>query len=201
MNRLKFARAFFLCGILLANAAAHAADTTNAPGLVITKAVYGDLSSTDTTIDVTKQLAAMVQDNTLTVVVDGNTFEDPASGETKELRVDFTIDGMPGTKIIYEHGTMKISPADKPEKQSAPSKLVIRKATYGVPDGDSVDVTPIVASMVKNNSLTVNANSDDFGDPSQGLTKQLRVDYTFAGKDNSKTVSEGETLTISGTGE
>lgn len=199
-----FACAFFLAGIVARaqDTATNSAPATNAPArLVIVKAVYGDLSSPDATMDVTKQLAAMVADDALTVVVDGSTFEDPASGVTKQLRVDFTIDGVPGSKSIYEHGTLKISPKDKPEKKSGPSKLVIRKASYGVTDGDTIDVTSIVAGMVKDDSLSMNVNSDDLGDPAVGMTKQLLVDYTLNGKDESKTTADGDTLKISANGE
>ena len=88
-----------------------------------------------------------------------------------------------------------------PPKVEAP-KLVIVKAEYGdLPDGAKTDVTKKVAEMVKQDELSVAATNDNFGDPVEGTAKKLRVDYTFNGVKKSKTVDEGQTLTISNTGE
>ena len=81
-------------------------------------------------------------------------------------------------------------------------KLVIVRAEYGdLPDGMKVDVTPMVAGMVKQDELSVDATNENFTDPSFGVFKKLRVDYTFNGTKKSKTVDENQTLTISSTGE
>ena len=92
------------------------------------------------------------------------------------------------------------APAATP-KADAP-KLVIVKAEYGdLPDGAKTDVTKKVAEMVKQDALSVDATNDNFGDPAAGVGKKLRVEYTFNGAKKSKTVDEGQTLTISNTGE
>jgi len=81
-------------------------------------------------------------------------------------------------------------------------KLVVKKAVYGdLPDGAKIDVTEKVAKMVKEDALSVDATNDNFTDPAVGVAKKLTVDYTFDGKEKSKTVNENETLTISNTGE
>ncbi|MFI5378745.1 MAG: DNAJC11 domain-containing protein [Tepidisphaerales bacterium] len=81
-------------------------------------------------------------------------------------------------------------------------KLVIVKAVYGdLPDGAKTDVTEKVKEMVKDNALSVETTNDNFGDPAEGVVKKLKVDYTFDGKEKSKTVDENETLTISNKGE
>jgi hypothetical protein len=54
---------------------------------------------------------------------------------------------------------------------------------------------------VADDALSMAASNDNFGDPASGIVKKLRIDYTFDGKEHSKTVSENETLTISNTGE
>ncbi len=82
---------------------------------------------------------------------------------------------------------------------AAPSaaKLVIVKAVYGdLPDGPSTDVTAQVAAMVKDNTLSVDASNDLFGDPADSRLKRLRVDYTLDGVAASRTVREDETLTL-----
>ncbi|MCY2953766.1 MAG: DUF3395 domain-containing protein [Planctomycetota bacterium] len=79
---------------------------------------------------------------------------------------------------------------------------MIVKAVYGdLPDGNKTDVTEEVAATVKDGALSVEATNDNFGDPAEGVVKKLRVDYTFDGKEKSKTVDENETLTISAKGE
>jgi hypothetical protein len=86
-------------------------------------------------------------------------------------------------------------PADAAEPAA---KLVVVKAFYGdLPDGAKTDVTKKVADMVKGGALSVEATNDNFDDPAEGIVKKLTVDYTFDGKSKSKTVDEGETLTIS----
>ena len=205
---LNFIGKAMACGLFLASVAARAADTgtnsvsmTNAaPRLVVVKAVYGDPSDTNATADVTGQVAGMVTNDALTVAASNDNFGDPASGVCKELTVDFTINGVPGSKSVYERGTLKISPADKPNPSQNSGKLVIRKAVYGDADGDSIDVTAIVAGMVRNDSITFTVNDDDLGDPAPDESKKLQVDYTLNGKDGSQTVDEGKTLKISAEG-
>jgi len=181
--------------------ATPAADT-NTARLVIVKAIYGDPNDASATVDVTKQVAAAVKDNAVTLRAGNDTFEDPASGSNKALKVDYTIDGVPGKKIVYENGLLRLSPADKPDPNKKPAaKLVIRKAMFGdLPDGNANDVTADIAGRVKEDSLNVMANTDDFGDPAGGRPKKLQVDYTFDGKEKSKSAGDGETLTISAEG-
>ena len=203
-----FARLMLACGLIAGGicVAARAADAAkNAPPrMVIVKAVYGDPNNAEANADVTKQVAAAVKNDAVTIGVNNDNFEDMASGVSKRLKVDFTIDGVPGTKCGYEGGTFRLSINDKPDttRSNQPSKLIVRKALYGdLPDGDSNDVTSEVARLVKGDTLTVKPNSDDFGDPATGRAKKLRVDYTFDGQEKSKTAEEGSTLTISATGE
>jgi hypothetical protein len=204
---------FKMVGVVLACAgflmclAAHAAGTdtnsvaaTNAaPGLATVKAVYGDLSDPSSTSDVTEQVEAMIKNDMLSVDATDDNFGDPASGVTKQLRVNFTFDGVPGSKSVYEHGKLRISVADKPNPQkTGASKLVIRNAVYGVlPDGATIDVTSIVTGMVQTNSLTLTVNNDDFGDPAPYEAKELRVEYTLSGTNGSQTAAEGKTVKIS----
>ena len=164
---------------------------------MIVKAVYGDLPDGNKT-DMTVKVAAMVKDNALSAEATNDNFGDPAEGVVKKLKVDFTIDGAAGSKTVNEGETLTITAADKP----AVAKLVIKKAVYGdLPDGNKTDVTEKVAAMVKDGALSVEATNDNFGDPAEGVVKKLRVDYTFDGKEKSKTVDENETLTISAKGE
>jgi hypothetical protein len=74
--------------------------------------------------------------------------------------------------------------------------LVILKAWYGdLPDGEKADVTEKVAALVKEESLSVEA-TNDFGDPTPGKLKKLRVNYIQNGMNRSQIVEERRTLTI-----
>ena len=87
----------------------------------------------------------------------------------------------------------------KPVKRDPNDKerLVIRNAVYGDFANHAVtNVTPLLADWVEDNTLSVDIPNDDFGDPANGIVKQLKVDYTFDGKERSKTVSDSETLKI-----
>ena len=162
--------------------------------LAIVKAVYGDLPNGDSA-DVTAKVAAMVKDNTLKVDASNDLFGDPAEGIIKKLRVDYTLDGVSGTKTVGEEDTLTLPADEKP----LVGKLVIVKAVYGDLGGmDTFDVTADVAAMVENNTLTVVASNDNFGDPAAEVYKRLRVDYTIDGVARRKTVGENRTLTISG---
>lgn len=75
-------------------------------------------------------------------------------------------------------------------------RLVIRNAVYGdLANHAVVNVTQKVADWVED-SLPVEATADNFGDPANGIEKQLRVDYTLDGVDASETVDENQTLKI-----
>ena len=161
--------------------------------LVIVKAVYGDLPDGQKT-DVTEKVAGMVKDDRLSVEASNDNFGDPAEGVTKKLTVDYKIGGVARSRTVNEGETLKIS--------GKKSKLVIRKAAYGdLPDGQKTDVTEKVADRVFDDALSVEATNTNFGDPAEGVVKKLKVDYTFDGKEKSKTVDENETLTISDKGE
>ncbi len=177
-------------------ASSRAADAPAAK-LVIVKAVYGDLPDGGKT-DVTDKVKEMVKDNALSVEATNDNFGDPADGIVKKLKVDYTIGGVAASKTVNEGETLTIAAGDKP----VVSNLVIKKAVYGdLPEGGKTDVTAKVAAMVKDGALSVAATNENFGDPAEGIQKKLKVDYTFDGKEKSKTVDENETLTISAKGE
>jgi hypothetical protein len=181
-----------VAGCLLIGIAPRLAASADAAAgkLVIQLAVYGDIAN-DKTVDVTRKVAEMVKDDNLWVIASSKTFGDPAPGAAKKLKVGYLIDGIYRSKIVNEGEALDIS-----------TRLVIRKAVYGdLKTGPSVDVTEEVAALVQKNSLSVHASNEMFGDPAQGKVKKLHVDYSFDGKEKSKTVSENATLTISGAGE
>ena len=75
---------------------------------------------------VTKQVAAMVQDNTLSVVAGNDLAGDPAYNTVKKLRVDYTLNGKAHSQIVGEKETVQV-----PGPGESPGQLVIRRAVYG----------------------------------------------------------------------
>jgi hypothetical protein len=174
-----------LCLIMTVAFIAGDANAAQRAKLVIVSAVYGDLANAKT-VDVTKKVAERVKDENLSVVVTQEAFGDPAPGAAKKLKVGYTIDGLYHSKTVDQGDVLDIS-----------TRLFIRKAVYGdLPKGKSDDVTEQVADLVRKNSLSVKADNETFGDPAEGVVKHLRVDYLFDDVKGSKTVAEGETLTV-----
>jgi HEAT repeat protein len=73
--------------------------------VVVVKAEYGVLPD-GPTADVTKQVAALVKQGALAVEASNGNFGDPASGVVKKLRVDYTVNGVPGSKTVGENDTV-----------------------------------------------------------------------------------------------
>jgi len=83
------------------------------------------------------------------------------------------------------------------EAEDKVMKLVIVKAEYGdLPDGTKSDVTEKCKAAATANGLTIEASNDNFGDPVEGTTKKLKVQYTLDGTAMDMTANEGETLSI-----
>ena len=78
------------------------------------------------------------------------------------------------------------------------AKLAIVKAEYGdLPTGNKTDVTDKVKGLVNADGLSVEASNENFGDPADGVTKKLKVEYTLDDKKLDQQVNEGESLKIS----
>lgn len=105
------------------------ADADGAGELVIVKATWGLPAVIDTvSADVTEKVNAAVKDNAVTISAANDSFGvDPCVGLTKELKVEYTIDGKPHTAKAQESEDLAI-----PAKEDGPGKLVIVKATWAV---------------------------------------------------------------------
>ncbi len=77
-------------------------------------------------VSVTAPLAALVHDNSLSVVAGNDLAGDPAYNTVKKLRVDYTLNGVPHTQTVGEKETLTI-----PGPGETPGPLVIRRAVYG----------------------------------------------------------------------
>jgi HEAT repeat protein len=82
-------------------------------GVVVTKAVYGDLPD-GTSADVTEQVKQLVASGALTVDASNANFGDTAPGAVKHLRIDYTENGSPGSKTVREGETLKLAVVSAP---------------------------------------------------------------------------------------
>lgn len=84
----------------------------------------------------------------------------------------------------------------RPVKRETGRRLVIRNAVYGdLANKAVVDVTRKVSDWIED-SLAVEATTENFGDPADGIEKQLKVDYTLDGVEGTTTIEEGQLLKI-----
>jgi hypothetical protein len=84
----------------------------------------------------------------------------------------------------------------KPVNREAHNGLVIRNAVFGdLANHVVVNVTQKVADWVED-SLSVEASTECFGDPANGIEKQLKIDYRLDGVEKSVILNETETLKI-----
>ncbi len=88
-------------------------ETWTAPvGAAIIKAYYGKLpakmNGRKETVDVTAKLAALVHDNELTVRADNDLAGDPAYLVPKELRVEYSLDGVHKNISVSENETLTL---------------------------------------------------------------------------------------------
>ncbi len=92
----------------LAVSGSFATEPVRAPQLKIQHAVY--IATDDAGgMDVTAKLSELARDGQFTVVANNNVMgRDPAANHEKELRVDYTLDGMPGHVVVHENETLNL---------------------------------------------------------------------------------------------
>lgn len=104
---------FVLNGRHQTNLVAENETLTLAPGTEIVSATYGYLpaasSAASQTVDLTRKLSRLVHDGSLNVVADnGLAGTDPVFGIPKELRVDYSLDGVRRSATVAENGTLTL---------------------------------------------------------------------------------------------
>ncbi len=75
--------------------------------VAIQKAVYGDLPN-GPSADVTTKLSELVKASP-TVQVSNKNFGDPAGGRVKRMRVEYTVNGVPGKKTVRENDILEFT--------------------------------------------------------------------------------------------
>jgi hypothetical protein len=120
-GKIKYLRVMYTKGGVLSKkivgeggtlAVAH--DETATPlRLVVTKAVYGDFVG-GKTLDLTLRLADLVKDDHLSISNYIGSFGDPAPGKSKQLRVEYTVDGQARSKVVSEIEPLELAAPKQP---------------------------------------------------------------------------------------
>jgi len=85
-----------------------AAEPVSRPKLEIQHAIYTAIDNAGD-MDVTAKLSELARGGQLVVAVNNKVFgRDPAALHEKELRVDYTLDGKPGSSTVHEHETLTL---------------------------------------------------------------------------------------------
>ena len=97
----------------------------------------------------------------------------------------------PMIALLLFTSTISMVPAQAQGRQ-----LHINKAIYGK-NGQGIDVTNHLRSLIQNNTLNVKVNnSNTGGDPNVGADKSVKVEYTYQGRTSTKVVKEGDPLQL-----
>lgn len=116
-----------------------------------------------------------------------------------EVEFGVLIDLLLGAKSSGEIRAAERALSATCTREAIPSagKVTILRAVYRGIDGKrSADVTKKVAEIVEAGTLSIEASNANFGDAAPGVVKELQVEFAVNGVTQSKTVREGQTITL-----
>jgi hypothetical protein len=155
--------------------------------------------------DVTARVRSLIQGDVLDIKVnDTNMGADPAVGQVKTLRL-YVRDPRGQTQTLsYEEGQhIQVQPLNSGASPYPGGGggyggygLQINQAQYGA-GGRAIDVTSRLASLVRDNRLTLRVTDENMGgDPAEGKLKTLTVQYTYNGQPGQVEVSQKDVLEL-----
>lgn len=139
--------------------------------------------------EVTSVLQPLAAAGSFSIAVNNTNFgPDPAPGQLKQLRVNYTVDGISGVHNAPENSTFDF-PDDLPGFAISP---LVSSARFEAIDGaGSLDVTADLAARAQAGSYSLTVNVGTFGsDPALDHYKRLRIDYSLNGRQWTKYVAE-----------
>jgi len=180
----------FLLTLLIATAAAQ-------DSVQIVRAEYG---TRHRFVDVTPRVQSLVRDGVLDFRVSHNSLDaDPAEGHQKELRLQVRDARGQIRQMTFVDSSQVHLYVGVAGGYGYGQGLQITSAQYG--GRHMADVTARLASMVRNNQLTLRIAYDTVGvDPDEGHAKHIVVNYTYNGVPAQVTLRDGETLNLPGAG-
>lgn len=164
-----------------------------ATGIKIVKALYG---VSPNNVDVTASVVSHVKDGSINLVVtpDSLGVTDPNPGKEKTLDVTYTINNGPSnTQSVRDNEVFMLNAP--PERKA--TGLEISKAEYGYA-GNFTDVTNAVQNYVKDGIINLNVAFKNLGipDPNPNKQKELKVNYTLNGAENTQVLKDGQTFNV-----
>jgi hypothetical protein len=176
--------------------------------------MFADWGAGDRRADVTQRVRVMLSGNGMVRVNNQNLGVDPWKGADKVLRISARdargqvrqFSYKEGASIdasqFYNYGGYPGGPAyPGPGGPGIPpgpgyGNLQIVRAYWGL-NNRTNDVTDLLRSQVRNNTLILQVNNRNLGgDPAVGADKVLTVIYRMNGREQTATVKEGNTLRI-----
>jgi hypothetical protein len=145
-------------------------------------------------MDVTNRLNSQIRNGQLNIqVTNANMGGDPAPGQSKTLRVQYSYNGRQSEAVVNEGDNLNL-----PDGYTGYSGFQIFRGEYGV--GNRVmDVTNRLNSEIRGGHLNIQVtNANMGGDPAPGQSKTLRVQYSYNGRQNEAVVNEGDNLNLPG---
>lgn len=167
------------------------ADLPGMSNAVVTSARYESVANPTTAFrDVTAVLKSNPAGPYSVVVNNTNFGPDPANNQVKRLRVEYTLDGVPGVLFKAESTSFNF-PVDIPKTVVA----TITSAKYEAINGKgSIDVLANLNTRAASGAYSLTVNNAAFGgtDPAYNSVKRLRLEYTRDGKSWVKYVDEAK---------
>jgi hypothetical protein len=153
--------------------------------------------------DVTDAVKNQAQADGLNLMVGADALGgDPMPGVMKTLRVYLKWNGQFQLSESKDGDTLRVGRAMRatprePVRPAAPP-LTVTRATYGAGDR-TLDVTSLVQSRVRENTLEFEVGAVNLADPVPGTVKELVVTYTWQGQTREARARDGETLRLPNT--
>lgn len=167
------------------------------PNVHVVRAVYGAFPHYGM-IDVSDALIKRTANGRLQVAATNDLAGDPTPGAVKELRVEYTLDGVTKLAAVPENQELKLPLVNET------GVVTVKRAYYGKFDGDmpgmppqyrNVDVTERLAAIVDQGKLSLHVDNGLFGFvPDSLVHSELRVDYTVDGDPQHVEASENSDL-------
>ncbi len=150
-------------------------------------------------MDVTARLNSQIQGDQLNLQVTNDTMGgDPAKGQDKTLRVQYTYNGSSTQSIVNEGNYLSLPGGDAYRGVSSynDGALQITRARYGT-GNRMADVTARLNSQIRGGRLSMQVTNETMGgDPSPNQSKTLMVQYLYNGGRGQVVVNEGGTLNL-----
>jgi hypothetical protein len=152
----------------------------------------GEYGAGNRVMDVTNRLNSEIRGGQLNIqVTNANMGGDPAPGQSKTLRVQYSYNGRQSEVVVNEGDELRL-----PDGNTGYSGFQIFRGEYGV--GNRVmDVTSRLNSQIRGGQLNIQVtNANMGGDPAPGQSKTLRVQYSYNGRQSEAVVNEGDDLRL-----